>query len=77
MIDLNNRDAFPFYSPARLSAFVIALGPDLPKQEASDFDYNDFKFFVYGVDAVPEPSSLVLLGGVPLSFAVSKLRRWL
>jgi len=60
-----------------LSGSCVFIGfEDLPKQEASDFDYNDFKFFAYGID-VPEPSSLALLGGVPLAFAMSKLRRWL
>ena len=43
-------------------------------------DYNDFKMWVYGLDAqqrvnaVPEPSSLLLLTGAPLAFAFRKLR---
>ena len=43
-------------------------------------DYNDFKLWVYGLDLqqnlneVPEPSSLLLLTGAPLVFALRKLR---
>ncbi len=71
---------------------VIFAGPcaylgfeDLPQQEGSDFDYNDFKAWMIGFDVstgnsanpVPEPSSVLLLTGAPLAFAVSKLRRFL
>jgi len=57
---------------------------DLPQQEGSDFDYNDFRGWLYGVTfttqgvntpSVPEPSSLMLVTGVPLAFALNKLRR--
>ncbi len=54
---------------------------DLPIQEGSDEDFNDFKFFLYGADissssaAVPEPSSILLLTGAPLAFAGRRLRR--
>lgn len=53
---------------------------DIPFNEKSDFDYNDFEVMVYGVSinggqyAVPEPSSLILMAGAPLAFAVRKLR---
>ena len=44
-------------------------------------DYNDFKMWVYGLDLgsyqAPEPSSLVLLSGASLAFAIRKLRRFL
>lgn len=58
---------------------------DLPQGEQTDFDYNDFKAFVSGLDVsngsptspVPEPSSILLLTGVPLAFALTKLRRLL
>jgi len=50
---------------------------DLPMGEGSDFDYNDFKMFVYGADQVPEPSSIVLLTGAPIAFLANKLRRLL
>jgi hypothetical protein len=51
---------------------------DLPKQEGADFDYNDFKMWLYGVQVteVPEPSSLILITGAPLAFALGKLRRF-
>ncbi len=51
---------------------------DLPMQEGSDFDYNDFKMWVYGMDAtpMPEPSSIILLTGAPLAFALGKLKRF-
>jgi Domain of unknown function (DUF4114) len=51
---------------------------DLPKGEGSDFDYNDFKMWVYGVDAVavPEPPIILMLGA-PLAFLASKLRNLL
>jgi hypothetical protein len=54
---------------------------DIPQQEGSDFDYNDFKMWAYGLDlspgasTVPEPSSILLLTGAPLAFAFGKLRR--
>jgi len=47
-------------------------------KDPSEPDYNDFKMWVYGLDMqsvpVPEPSSLLLLTGAPLAFAVRKLR---
>jgi hypothetical protein len=48
-------------------------------QSKDEPDYNDFKMWVYGLDVqpVPEPSSLVLLSGAPLAFAISKLRKLL
>jgi hypothetical protein len=47
--------------------------------DSTEADYNDFKMWVYGIDLqpVPEPSSLVLLAGAPLAFAVRKLRNFL
>lgn len=60
---------------------------DLPMQEDSDFDYNDFKAFIFGMhvdsadvastNSVPEPSSIVLLSGVPVAFLARKLRHLL
>jgi hypothetical protein len=57
---------------------------DLPLGEGSDFDYNDFRMWLYGVDvstqassSAPEPSSLLLLTGVPLAWALSKFRNLL
>lgn len=58
---------------------------DLPQQEGSDFDYNDYMAWMIGFDVstgsnnaspVPEPSSILLLTA-PLAFAVTKLRRFL
>lgn len=42
----------------------------------NEADYNDFKMWVYGLDytPVPEPSSLLLVTGAPLVFALRKLR---
>jgi hypothetical protein len=64
-------------APGMSGSCVFIGSEDLPKQEGSDFDYNDFKFWAYGVDAtsVPEPSSILLLTGAPLAFAFGKLRR--
>ena len=49
--------------------------------QKNEADYNDFKMWVYGLDVgsyqAPEPSSLVLLSGAPLAFAIRKLRRFL
>ncbi len=71
---------------------VITSGPcvylgfeDLPQQEGSDFDYNDFMAFTIGLTVanqssaspVPEPSSILLLTGAPLAFALNKFRRFL
>jgi len=56
---------------------------DLPTTDGnahSDWDYNDFEFYVYGVSIngqsapVPEPSSVILLAGAPLAFAIRKLK---
>ncbi len=59
---------------------------DLPMQEGSDFDYNDFTAWIFGmhidngdvtsVNAVPEPSSILLLAGAPLAFALKRLYRF-
>ena len=54
---------------------------DVPVKEGSDWDYNDFEFYVYGVSingqsyATPEPSSIILLAGAPLAFALRKLKK--
>ncbi len=73
---------------------IIVGGPctfvgfeDLPVQEGSDFDYNDFMALIFGmhintgdvasVNSVPEPSAILLLTGAPLAFALSRLRRFL
>lgn len=65
------------------SGSCLFLGfEDIPLQEGSDFDYNDFKMWAYGLDLssgaspVPEPSSLLLLTGAPLALAFAKLRRF-
>lgn len=67
-------------APGQTGNCVFAGFEDIPKQEGSDFDYNDFKVWLYGVDVsqappVPEPSSIVLLSGAPLGFLVNKLRK--
>jgi hypothetical protein len=56
---------------------------DLPMQEGSDYDYNDFEAWLYGVDlslgttsSVPEPSSILLITGATLAFAFSKVSRF-
>ena len=62
---------------------IYAGFEDLPMQEGSDFDYNDFMAFMIGINvsngsqmsSVPEPSSILLLTGAPLAFAFGKLRR--
>ncbi len=71
---------------------VIIAGPctyvgfeDLPMQEGSDFDYNDFMAWIFGMhidnggvanlNSVPEPSSILLLTGAPLAFLLGKFRR--
>ncbi len=78
---LTNGQCMIFAGPCAYLGFE-----DLPQQEGSDFDYNDFKAFMIGFDVstggaaanpVPEPSSILLLTGAPLAFAVSKLRRFL
>jgi hypothetical protein len=51
----------------------------------NDWDYNDFEVWVYGLSCtncvqgqfsneVPEPSSMILLAGFPLAFAIGRLR---
>ncbi len=60
---------------------------DLPVQEGSDFDYNDFKAWIFGANIstpsqgqdspVPEPSSILLLTGAPLAFVLKRFRRFL
>jgi len=62
---------------------VYAGFEDLPMQEGSDFDYNDFMAWMIGINvsngnqvsSVPEPSSILLLTGAPLAFALGKFRR--
>jgi len=59
---------------------------DIPQFEQendpTEPDYNDFKMWLWGVDVsqaaapVPEPSSILLLTGAPLAFAMGKFRRW-
>ena len=65
----------------RIDPCIFVGFEDLPVQEGSDFDYNDFRAWLYGVtfstsnsEAVPEPSSLLLMSGVPVAFALRKLR---
>ena len=72
-----------FCSPSELRHCVYVGFEDLPMQEGSDYDYNDFEAWLYGVDlslgtlsSVPEPSSILLLTGAPLAFALGKLRRF-
>jgi hypothetical protein len=68
-------------APGQTGNCVFAGFEDIPSQEGSDFDYNDFKMWLYGVDvspqppAVPEPSSMLLLSGTPLAFLLNKLRK--
>jgi len=58
---------------------------DLPQQEGSDFDYNDFKAIIFGMhinngsneSQVPEPSSIALLTAAPLAFVLNRFRRFL
>lgn len=75
---------------------VIIAGPctyvgfeDVPVGEGTDFDYNDFNAWIFGMHidnggngglsngnaATPEPSSIVLLAGAPVAFALKRLRR--
>jgi Domain of unknown function (DUF4114) len=67
-------------APGQGSTCLFIGFEDIPQQEGSDFDYNDFKMWAYGLDLstqatqLPEPSSLVLLTGAPLAFVVRKLR---
>jgi hypothetical protein len=73
--------------PVQTDNCVFVGFEDLPQGEQesdpTEPDYNDFKMWLYGVGVspavapVPEPSSLLLLTGVPLAFAVSKLRKLL
>jgi len=71
-----------FYcSPSEHPPCVYIGFEELPRQEGSDYDYNDFEAWLYGVDpagtaTVPEPSSILLLTGAPLALAFSKLRRF-
>ncbi len=67
----------------RPDACIFAGFEDLPAQEGSDYDYNDFEAWFYGVDftsmgqfSVPEPPSILLLMGAPLAFAFGKLCRF-
>ena len=67
-------------APGQGSTCLFIGFEDIPQQEGSDFDYNDFKMWAYGLDLgpgatqLPEPSSLLLLTGAPLAFVVRKLR---
>ena len=67
---------------------VFVSFEDLPQSENGDFDYNDFGFYLYGVQlcanqqctsvvlpAVPEPGAMVLLTGAPLAFGIRRLLR--
>jgi len=68
--------------PVQTNNCVFVGFEDLPlgEQEGSQTepDYNDFKMWLYGVDLikadvpVPEPSSLLLLTGAPLAFALRR-----
>jgi len=69
--------------PLHVTTCLFMGFEDIPLQEGSDFDYNDFKMWVYGVDLspgasspIPEPSAIILLIGAPLAFAFGKLRRF-
>ena len=70
----------PDCAPSQSGNCLFIGFEDIPQQEGSDFDYNDFKMWAYGLDLstgaapIPEPSSLVLLTGAPLAFVVRKLR---
>ena len=74
-------------APGQTGDCVFVGFEDLPQFEQesdpNEPDYNDFKMWLYGVNVspasseVPEPSSLLLLTGAPLAFAVRKLRRLL
>jgi len=61
---------------------------DITQSENGDFDYNDFEFYLYGVQLcanqectsvisaegnVPEPSTILLLAGTPLAIAIRTL----
>jgi hypothetical protein len=68
-------------SPSQSGSCVFVGLEDLPRQEGSDYDYNDFEAWLYGVDlagasSAPEPSSILLLTGTPLAFAFGKFRRF-
>jgi hypothetical protein len=69
-------------APGQTGSCLFIRFEDLPKQEDSDFDYNDYKMWAYGLDlsagvsTVPEPASVLLLTGAPLAFAFRKLRRF-
>lgn len=67
-------------APGQTGSCLFIGFEDIPQQEGSDFDYNDFKMWAYGLDLsqgaapLPEPSSLLLVTGAPLAFVVRKLR---
>jgi hypothetical protein len=69
-------------APRQTGSCLFVGFEDIPLQEGSDFDYNDFKMWAYGLDlspgvsTVPEPSSILLLTGAPLAFAFGKHRRF-
>jgi hypothetical protein len=70
-------------APGSVSNCAFVGFEDLPLGEGSDFDYNDFRMWLYGVDVstqassgAPEPSSLLLLTGAPLAWALGKVRRF-
>jgi len=72
----------PNCAPGQASPCVYAGFEDLPLAENTDWDFNDFEMWIYGVDfaggvedPVPEPSAMLLLTGAPLAFALGKLRR--
>ena len=64
---------------------------DITQSENGDFDYNDFEFYLYGVQlcanqectsiisaenvAAPEPGTMALLAGFPFAFAIRRLFR--
>ncbi len=67
-------------APGQSGSCLFIGFEDIPLQEGSDFDYNDFKLWAYGLDLspgaapIPEPSCLLLLTGAPLAFVARKLR---
>jgi hypothetical protein len=72
----------PNCAPGQASPCVYAGFEDLPLGENTDWDYNDFEMWIYGADftgganyPTPEPSSMLLLTGAPLAFALGKLRK--
>jgi hypothetical protein len=69
-------------APGQNTDCVFVGMEDLPLPEPSDFDYNDFRMWFYGVtlspgaSEVPEPSSILLLSAAPVAFAFRKLRNF-